>query len=312
MADTLAAHDELRPLMFSIAYRMLGSVAEAEDIVQEAFLRLHTSAPDDLRSPEAYAARVTTRLAIDALRSARYRRERYVGPWLPEPLVASEDADPARQAEMDETLSVAFLVVLESLSPVERAVFLLREVFGYSYAEIAAVVEKSEANCRQVFRRARQHIQEHQARFEPSAEERERLARQFLAAVRDGDLAALEAMLADDVVLYADGGGRAPAVREPVRGAARVARFLLGLARQASSRGFRQEPVHANGQPAIQVFSADGDVLGVLSLGIRDGRVVTAYNQINPGKLGHLGTVGDLTVLLAGAGRAHRDPGSEA
>jgi ketosteroid isomerase-like protein len=203
---------------------------------------------------------------------------------------------------MDESVSVAFLVVLESLSPVERAVFLLREVFGYDYAEIASVVAKSEANCRQLFRRAREHIREERTRFEPSADERDRLAERFLAAVRDGDLAGLEAVLADDVVLYGDGGGKAPAIRKPVRGAMQVGRFVLGLARQADRLGFRLEQVHVNGQPGAQVFSSGGDILGVLSLGIRDGGVVAVHNQINPDKLGHLGAVGDLTTLLAGGG----------
>jgi RNA polymerase sigma-70 factor (TIGR02957 family) len=302
VTDLAVAHDRLRPLMFSIAYRMLGSVAEAEDVVQEAFLRMHATAPDDLRSADAYATTVTTRLAIDALRSARHRREHYIGPWLPEPLVEVDDSDPAWRIEMDESVSVAFLVVLESLSPVERAVFLLREVFGYDYAEIASVVAKSEANCRQLFRRAREHIREERTRFEPSADERDRLAERFLAAVRDGDLAGLEAVLADDVVLYGDGGGKAPAIRKPVRGAMQVGRFVLGLARQADRLGFRLEQVHVNGQPGAQVFSSGGDILGVLSLGIRDGGVVAVHNQINPDKLGHLGAVGDLTTLLAGGG----------
>lgn len=286
--------------MFSIAYRMLGSVAEAEDVVQEAFLRMYKSAPDDLRSPDAYAATVTTRLAIDALRSAHRRREQYVGPWLPEPLVESEGADPSWRLEMDETVSAAFLIVLESLSPVERAVFLLREVFGYGYTEVAAVVEKSEVTCRQLFHRARQHVQHSRTRFEPSTEERDRLAERFFAAVRDGDLAGLEAVLANDVRFYADGGGKVPAVREPVSGPVQVGRFVLGLARQANRLGFRLEPVRANGHPGAQVSSPDGAVLGVVWLEIRAGRVRTVYNQINPDKLGHLGPVGDLTGLLAG------------
>jgi RNA polymerase sigma factor (sigma-70 family) len=179
MTGSGVASGELRPLMFSIGYRMLGSVTEAEDVVQEAFLRLHASAPDGMRSPEAYAVTVTTRLAIDALRSARHRREQYVGAWLPEPLVASEEANPARQIEMDETVSVAFLVLLERLSPVERAVFLLREVFGYQYSEVAAVTGRGEATCRQVVRRARQHIQHGRIRFQVSAADRDRLAGRF-------------------------------------------------------------------------------------------------------------------------------------
>jgi RNA polymerase sigma-70 factor (ECF subfamily) len=283
--------------MFSVAYRMLGSVAEAEDVVQEAFLRLYAAAPDDVRSPEAYAVTVTTRLAIDALRSARRRRERYIGPWLPEPLVESEQADPAWRLEMDETVSVAFLVLLERLSPLQRAVFLLREVFGYQYPEIAAIVGKTEAACRQAFSRARHYLQDGGPRFEASATERDRLAGLFLAAARDGDLASLEAVLADDVTFYGDGGGRAPAVREPVHGPVQVGRFIVGLARQASRLKVRLEPARVNGQPGIRLCAPDGAILGVLSLGIRGGRILTIYNQINPGKLGHLGTVGDLTAL---------------
>ena len=210
---------------------------------------------------------------------------------------------------MDETVSVAFLTVLESLSPVERAVFLLREVFGYEYAEIASVVHRSEANCRQLFSRARQHIQDHQTRFEPSAEERNRLAERFFAALREGDMSALEAALADDVVFYGDGGGKAPAIRRPMRGALQVGRFVLGLARLAERLGFVLVPVHVNGQPGAQVFSAGREILGVLSLEIGDGHIVAVHNQINPDKLKHLGAVADLTTLLAenpphaGAGR---------
>jgi RNA polymerase sigma-70 factor (TIGR02957 family) len=300
MADSGMAPGELRPLMFSTAYRMLGTVTEAEDVVQEAFLRLHTGAPEDLRSPEAYAVTVTTRLAIDALRSAHRRREQYVGPWLPEPLVEAEKADPAWQFEIDETVSVAFLVMLERLSPAERAVFLLREVFGYSYAEVASVIGKSEAACRQVFRRARQHIQRDRSRFAASAAQRDRLAQRFFAASREGDLAGLEHLLADDVMFYGDGGGQAPALRTPVHGPVQVARFVVGLGRQASRLGFRQDQARVNGQPGAMVRSADGVILAVVSLGIGGEHVSAIYNQINPAKLRHLGTVGDLGALLAG------------
>lgn len=285
--------------MFSVAYRMLGSVTEAEDVVQEAFLRLHATAPNDLRSPEAYAVTVTTRLAIDALRKARYERERYVGPWLPEPLVESEVADPAWRLEMDETVSVAFLVLLERLSPVQRAVFVLREVFGYQYPEIAVVVGKNETTCRQAFRRARHYLQDNRPRFEASAVDRDRLVGRFLTAARDGDLAGLEAILADDVVFYGDGGGQAPAVRKPVQGAAQVARFIVGLARQASSLGSWPEPLRVNGQPGVLVSSPQGAILSVLSMDIRDGRILTIYNQVNPGKLGHLRALGDLNAPAA-------------
>ena len=302
MTDPGPADGGLRPLMFSVAYRMLGSVTEAEDVVQDAFLRMHASAPADLRSPAAYAVTVTTRLAIDALRAARRRREQYVGPWLPEPLIDSGQADPARSFEMDETVSVAFLVLLERLSPVERAVFVLREALGYSYAEVAVVTGRTEAACRQALRRARQRIADGRPRFEASAAERDRLAGRFFAAIRDGDLAGLEAVLAGDVVFYGDGGGEAPAVRKPVSGPVRVGRFLLGLAGQAGRGGFVLEPASVNGRPGARVSAPDGGVLAVLALDLRDGLVAAIYNQINPAKLGHLGPVGDLAGLLAPEG----------
>jgi RNA polymerase sigma-70 factor (ECF subfamily) len=296
--DLAQAHDELRPLMFSIAYRMLGSVVEAEDVVQEAFLRLHRSASDSVDNLEAYATTVTTRLAIDTLRSARVRRERYVGPWLPEPVVDSPDADPAHRVELDETVSTAFLVLLEALTPVERAVFVLREVIGYEYAEIAAVVEKSEANCRQVFARARKRIDSGKPRFAASREDRDRLATQFLAAITDGDLSGLERLLAEDVVFVGDGGGRAPAIQKPITGAVTVARFLLGLMRQGERLGVLLDLVQANGQPALRARDADGALLGLMTIDVDTDRIVALHNVLNPDKLGHLGPVGDLNTLL--------------
>ncbi|SDU41799.1 RNA polymerase sigma-70 factor [Jiangella alkaliphila] len=299
MTDVAVAHDDLRPLMFSVAYRMLGSVSEAEDVVQEAFLRMHRAAESGTRAdnPEAYATTVTTRLAIDALRSARYRREQYVGEWLPEPLLVSDD-DPARRVEETETLSTAFLVVLETLTPVERAVFLLREVFGYGYDEIATIVERSEANCRQLLTRARKHIEERRPRFEASRDRRDALARTFFAALNGGDVAALEHLLAEDAVFHGDGGGKTAAVRRPLTGGLQVARFLANLGRTGVQLGTVLEPVTVNGQPGARVCDAAGAVLGVLSLTIADGRVIGVHNQINPDKLQHLGPVGDLNALL--------------
>ena len=298
--DLAAAHDRLRPLMFSIAYRMLGSVSEAEDVVQEAFLRLHRNAQEGLEvaNLEAYATTVTTRLAIDTLRSARVRREQYVGPWLPEPII--DDADPARRIELDETVSTAFLVLLEALTPVERAVFVLREAIGYDYDEIAAVVGKSEANCRQILARARKRVDDGRPRFDASREHRDRLAGEFLAAVGGGDLAALERLLADDVVFVGDGGGRAPAIQKPLVGGVAVARFLLGLVRRGAGLGVRLELVAANGQPALLTRDADGPLLGVMTIDVEQGRIARLHNVLNPDKLGHLGLVGDLTALLAG------------
>jgi RNA polymerase sigma-70 factor (TIGR02957 family) len=311
MTDLATAHDELRPLMFSIAYRMLGSVAEAEDVVQDAFLNMHRSTLDGtvIESVDAFAATVTTRLAIDALRSARHRREQYVGPWLPEPLVESPESDPAWQLGMDETVSIAFLAVLERLSPTERAVFLLREVFGYAYAEVAAIIGKSEQNCRQLLSRARHSIDAARPRFEPSAEQRSTLATAFFSAVQGDDLEGLERLLADDVAFYGDGGGKAPAIRTPMRGLTQVARFLLGLNRQADRAGVTVEPVQTNGQPGARFLSRDGSLLGVMSLEIADGRVRSITNQINPDKLQHLGRVGDLAALMQQAGRGQEGAG---
>lgn len=298
MTSIAEAHDELRPLMFSIAYRMLGSVVEAEDVVQEAFLRMHRAeaAGEVASKPEAFATTVTTRLAIDTLRSARIRRERYVGPWLPEPVA---DDDPARQVEHDETVSLAFLMVLERLAPVERAVFVLREVFGYEYDEVARIVEKSPANCRQLLARARRHLDEGGRRFEVDEPRSAELAEGFFAAIETGDVARLERLLADDVVLYGDGGGKAPAITQPLHGATKVARFLVGLQRLAAQLDVHLRPTSVNGTAAALAVDADERVLGVLSFDAYDGRVTTVRSLINPDKLHHLGDVGDLTALLA-------------
>lgn len=297
MTDLALEHDELRPLMFSIAYRMLGSVSEAEDIVQEAFLRMHKSVNRgvEFETPAAYATTVTTRIALDTLRSARVRRETYVGPWLPEPIL---DDDPAHQIERDETVSLAFLVVMERLAPVERAVFLLREVFGYEYAEIANIVEKSEANCRQLLARAKRHLDSERPPL-ATAERQEELADTFFAALNGGDLEALERTLAADVTFYGDGGGKAPAVRLPVEGSLAVARFILGLARQGNRLGVRLERTHANGQPGLVLRADDDKVLGVLTLDVGDDAVIGVRNQINPDKLRHLGEVGDMAAMLS-------------
>jgi RNA polymerase sigma-70 factor, ECF subfamily len=269
--------------------------------VQEAFLRLHRALADgaEIASPKAYLSAVTTRLAIDHLRSARVRRERYVGAWLPEPLVTGGEADPASHAETADSLSLAFLVLLERLSPLQRAVFLLHEVFGYGYAEIAGLVGRSEGTCRQVAARARRHVEAGRPRFESSRRQREELARRFFAAVEQGDTEGLVGLLADDVVMYGDGGGKAPALAAPVHGAVQVARLLLGLARRGASAGIRGRPAEINGHPGLLTIDPDGRLLGVLALDIADGRVQTVRSIVNPDKLRHLGPVGDLPALLA-------------
>ena len=288
MKDLTELHSQLRPLMFAIAYRMLGTVTESEDVVQEALLRLHT-APDSVENPEAYAVTVTTRLAIDQLRSARLRREHYVGSWLPEPLVIGyQSNDPATRVERASEISLAVLMLLERLSPVERAVFVLREAFGYGYDDIAAIVQRSEGNCRQLFRRARTRVHQESQRFESSKAERDALADCFFTACAEGNLEQLERALAEDVTFYADGGGKAPAVRTPVRGRSRVARFLLGLVRHASANRSHIERVLVNGEPGARLVDQHGEVLAVVALHVTDGTVQSLFNVVNPDKLRHL------------------------
>jgi RNA polymerase sigma-70 factor, ECF subfamily len=282
---------ELRPLLFSIAYRMLGSATEAEDIVQEAFLRYHreTTAGTAVDSSKAYLSAVTTRLCIDHLKSARVRRESYVGTWLPEPLLTDEDSDAARHAETADSLSMGFLVLLESLTPVERAVFLLREVFEFDYDEIATVVGKTEDNCRQIAVRARRQVQAGRPRFEASKARREELARRFFGAVAEGDVEGLVGLLAADVVAYADGGGKATAFPRPVHGRDKVARLLQGPAgrgERLSVSGMRFAEI--NGQPGALFLDPDGVPVVAVSLDIADELVQTLHAVSNPEKLAHL------------------------
>jgi RNA polymerase sigma-70 factor (ECF subfamily) len=281
----------LRPLLFSISYRMLGSVAEAEDVMQEAFLRWHRAIATgtEVDSPKSYRAATVTRLSIDHLRRARARRESYVGPWLPEPVLTEEEADVAEHAEMADSLSMAFLVLLESLKPVERAVFLLREVFEYGYDEIAEIVGKSEANCRQIFARSRRRIEAGTPRFDASTEDRDELARRFFAACQEGDMQGLLDLLTDDVAFVGDGGGKAQALPEPLYGRDRVGRFLLGLFARARHLGARIRLVEVNGQPGALGLDADGRLINVLALDVVDGRVQAVRSVVNPDKLAHLG-----------------------
>ncbi len=295
--------EELRPVAFAISYRMLGSVAEAEDVVQEALLRLHRALEEEQRieSPRAYVATVATRLAIDQLRSARVRRESYPGDWLPEPLLTDPAADPARDAEMADSLSMAFLVLLESLSPEQRAVLLLRDVFDYGFGEIADIVGKSEANMRQLAVRARRHVEQRRPRFEASRERRNELARQFFAAAREGDVQGLEALLADDVVLHGDGGGKAPALARALHGSRRVARTLAAWMRQgARIPGAELREVEVNGQPGAIALAGDGSLISVMTLDIADGRVQGIRSIVNPDKLRHIAPVSDLSAVLKG------------
>lgn len=281
---------ELRPLLFSIAYRMVGSATEAEDIVQEAYLRFHreTVAGTAIESPKAYLSAVTTRLSIDHLRSARVRRESYTGTWLPEPLLTDEGSPAERHAETADTLSMGFLVLLESLTPIERAVFLLREVFEYGYDEIASVVGKSRENCRQIAVRARRHVRAGRPRFEASKARREELARRFFRAVAEGDVAGLVGLLAADVVAYADGGGRGPAFPRPVHGRERVVRLLQGPTARGGRliKGVRYAEI--NGQPGALFLDPGGMPVVAVTLDIADDRVQTLHAVSNPDKLAHL------------------------
>jgi RNA polymerase sigma-70 factor (ECF subfamily) len=290
--ESAETYESLRPLLFSIAYRMVGSVSEAEDIVQEAYLRHHraVSAGDtEVQAPKAWLSAVTTRLAIDHLRSARVRRETYVGPWLPEPLMTDPAPDPSEQAEMSDSLSIAFLAVLESLSPVERAVYLLREVFGYGYDEIARVVDRSEDNCRQLATRARRHIEAHRPRFAVPRERQEELTERFMEAVQTGDDEALVAMLAEDAVAYTDGGGKVRAAPRPIAGREQVARFLVVSARRgAKLTPFSVQNASVNGRPGRVLVGEDGAVVGVLEIDV-DGDLIRAVRIVNnPDKLAHV------------------------
>jgi RNA polymerase sigma-70 factor, ECF subfamily len=280
----MESHEELRPYLFAIAYRMLGSVDEAEDVVQDAFLR-YQEADAEAESPKAYLATVTTRLAIDRLRSARARREVYPGEWLPEPLV---DDDAARHAETADSLSLAFLHLLEKLAPVERAVFLLREVFDYPYEEIASIVGKSPENCRQILVRAHRHVEEGRRRFQVSREERDEVAARFLAAWEEGDTEALVEVLAPDATVYGDGGGKAPSLPQPLVGAERVAKALIGWGRQAVDRGLVHRPAVVNGDPGIVFYDADGTAVWVAAFDIAEGVVVAVRSVLNPDKLTHV------------------------
>ncbi|HEY7068154.1 MAG TPA: RNA polymerase sigma-70 factor [Chloroflexota bacterium] len=277
---------EYRPLLFSIAYRMLGSVMDAEDVVQDAFLRWQQAAAAEVESPKAYLSTIVTRLCLDHLRSARVQREQYVGPWLPEPLVVEQEPDVADTAALHESLSMAFLVLLESLTPLERAVFLLHDVFGYDFAEVARVVGKSEANCRQLARRARSYVEARRPRFEPSRAEQDRLTAQFLRACNTGDLPGLVATLADDITLWTDGGGKVQAARNPIHGADAVARFILGALRKAPP-GLDFRPAPVNGQPGV-VSYVDGRPFGVVLFDIARGRIQGLRFVVNPDKLQHL------------------------
>jgi RNA polymerase sigma-70 factor (ECF subfamily) len=290
----------LRPLLFSIAYRMLGSVAEAEDVVQEAFLR-RTATDTTPENERAFMIAITTRIAIDVLRSARVRREAYVGSWLPEPLV---EAEAPSRIEDEETVSIAMLTLLERLTPVERAVFVLRESFDLDYAEIAEIVDRSEDNCRQILSRARRRLDEDaRPRFDVDPAEGQALAARFLAAAREGDMDGLVALLSADVELVGDGGGKARSIPHPMVGVAAVARAIIAFYGQVDALGITLEPAWINGGPGFRTFDPDGQLVNVVALDVVDDRIATIYSMLNPDKLGHLGEISTIGLRPQFSGR---------
>jgi RNA polymerase sigma-70 factor, ECF subfamily len=297
--------EELRPLLFAIAYRILGSVAEAEDAVQETWLR-YESSPAQPRSAKAFLSAVVTRVSIDVLRSARVRRETYVGQWFPEPLLTDPYEDPERSAELADSVSMAALLLLERLTPLERAVFVLREVFGFGFPEVAVAVGRSEGACRQLAVRARRHMDVGRPRFEADRREREELAARFFDALRDGDIHGLRELLAADVQMIGDGGGKAPAFARSVIGADNVARVLASIFPLLVRIDVRAEPREVNGQPGAILRDRGGKVVGTLTLDVLGGRIQTIRSVANPDKLGHLGPVADAWAIARGAKQARR------
>jgi RNA polymerase sigma-70 factor, ECF subfamily len=285
--DRAEAFHQYRSLLFSIAYRMLGSVADAEDMLQETFIRWQKSSDEEIRSPRAFLVTIISRLCINHLQSARVQREEYVGHWLPEPLLTGPDSDPSERFRVDESLSMAFLVLLERLTPMERAVFLLREVFDYEYAEIAQTLGQNEANCRQILRRARQHVAEVRPRFDASLQQREQLLHQFVAAASNGDLNGLVALLSRDVVFHSDGGGKAAAVPNLVCGSDNVARAVLGGLKKLVPQNLVSRMAEINGEPGV-VGYVNGRPFSVLTLDIADGFIRNIYIVTNPEKLARL------------------------
>ena len=296
---------ELRPLLFAIAYRILGSVSEAEDAVQETWLR-YAASPTQPVSAKAFLSAVVTRISIDVLRSARVRREEYVGPWFPEPLLTDPYEDPERSAELADSVSMAALLLLERLTPSERAVFVLREVFGFGFAEIAPAVGSSEAACRQLAVRARRHVDAGRPRFRADHKERVELAARFFGALTEGDVDGLRELLAADVQLSTDGGGRAPALARSITGAGKAARVLASMFPLLARIDVTLEPRELNGQPGAIFRDRDGRVLFTLALDVLGGQIQAIRSVSNPDKLGHVGPVADAWALAREASQARR------
>lgn len=298
--------EQLRPLLFSIAYRILGSVSEAEDAVQETWLRC-TASPTQPASTKAFLSAVVTRVSIDVLRSARVRREEYVGPWFPEPLLTDPYEDPQRSAELADLLSMAALLLLERLTPLERAVFVLREVFGFGFGEVASAVGRTEATCRQLAVRARRHMDAGRPRFEADRRERDELAERFFDAFRDGDVDGLRDLLAADVQMVGDSGGKAPQWGKGIIvGAENVARVLAAIVPPIGQTGIVVEPHEVNAQPGAVFRDRDGNVVNTWALDVLDGQIQAIRSVINPDKLGHVGPVADAWAVIREANQARR------
>jgi RNA polymerase sigma-70 factor, ECF subfamily len=297
--------EELRPLLFSIAYRILGSVSEAEDAVQETWLRYAASQAQPM-SVKAFLSATVTRISIDVLRSARARREEYAGPWFPEPLLIDPYEDPERSAELADSVSMAALLLLERLSPLERAVFVLREVFGFGFGEIASAVGRSEAACRQLAVRARRHMHAGRPRFEADRREREKLAARFFGALREGDVDGLRELLAADVQIVGDSGGKAPQFARAIAGAEKAARVLASIFPRLVRIDVTLEPREVNGQPGAIFRDRDDKVLLTLTLDVLDGQIQTIRSVSNPDKLGHVGPVADAWAVAREVNQARR------
>lgn len=288
--DQFEAFNQYRSLLFAIAYRMLGSVTDAEDMVQDTFLRWQQVSDQSIKSTKAYLTKIITRLCIDRLRSARVQREQYIGSWLPEPIVTESTAnvttDPMTVAELADSLTMAFLVLLERLSPLERAVFLLREAFGYNYNEIGQIVDKKAATCRQIFRRARQHLADQRPRFQTTLQQQEQLTYKFMQACQQGDFQGLLDLLAEDITLWSDGGGQVVACLKPLHGSAKVAGFLRAIYRRGKKLGWGYEVKLAkiNGQLGL-IYTRDNIIESVVAIEIFDGRIQSLYFMRNPDKL---------------------------
>lgn len=282
----LEEFDQYRSLLFAIAYRMLGSIMDAEDMVQETFIRWQQASDKKIKSTKAYLTTIVTRLCIDRLRSARVQREKYVGPWLPEPIVTEGSTDPAATVELADSLALAFLILLERLSPTERAVFLLREAFGYNYGEISRIVDKSAANCRQIRRRARQHLIEQRPRYPASPQQQEQLTHEFMMACQKGDFQGLLDLLAEDITLWSDGGGQVVACLKPLHGAAKIAGFLRAIHRRHHQLGLNMnvEQATVNGQPGL-LYTCGDRIESVVAVKIAVGKIQSLYFMRNPDKL---------------------------